>query len=232
MKDKARDIRLKAIDADELHRRQHALRSVRKWTDEDGMCCGRWRLPPEEGAAFHARLEAETDRVFREAYKEGRREQNEAYAADAFLRIVNGQGRKGGTEVVFVCDVESQGCHIVGYGPVPTSVVRDAVKDAFVKGVTHDGVEIKSVAHYGRGWRAAQVTALVLGDPPNFAGQACGSCGRRVGLEIDHVDPVANGGITCVSNGEPECRDCHRAKTERDRAEGKLRGRGKGERAP
>ena len=43
LKDKARDIRLGSVNPEDLHRRQHALRSVRKWTDEEGMCCGRWR---------------------------------------------------------------------------------------------------------------------------------------------------------------------------------------------
>jgi hypothetical protein len=208
------------------------LRSVRKWVDDEGMLCGKWRLAPsEESAAFAARLEAETDRIFQEAYRAGRREPNEAYAADAFLRIVGGQSRKGGTEVVFVCDVDSQDCHIVGYGPVPTSTVREAVKDAFVKAVTHDGVDIRSVAHYGRGYTATQITALVLGDPPEFQGMVCVDCGNRMGVEIDHLDPVANGGITCVTNSEGRCKTCHRAKAERDRAAGKLRGQGK-ERGP
>ena len=187
--------------------------------------------PRRLGAAFAARLEAETDRVFRQAYREGRREPNEAYAADAFVRLFQGQGRGGGTEVVFVCDVRSTESHIVGYGPVPASTVRQAVADAFVKGVTHDGVDIKSVAHYGRGYTAAQVTALVLGDPPDFQGKACTECGQRLGLEIDHLDPVANGGITCVTNCKPKCRACHREKTERDRLAGRMGGRGGG-RAP
>ena len=51
------------------------------------MVCLAAALPPELGVPVVNRLEAETDRVFRQAHRDGREEPREAYAADAFLRL-------------------------------------------------------------------------------------------------------------------------------------------------
>jgi hypothetical protein len=69
-------------------------------------------------------------------------------------------------------------------------------------------------------------TALALGPAPGFDGAVCvdEGCGRRHDLEWDHVDPVANGGLTTYENLVPRCRPHHWAKTERDRAAGLLDG--------
>ena len=140
-------------------------------------------------------------------------------------------------DVVLVADVRTlargrsqagEPCHVIGGGPVPVSVVRDALEDAFVKLVTHDGERVQEVVHVGRKLPAVLRTALELGAPPTFDGVACveDGCDRRLGLEWDHVDPVANDGVTSLDNLEPRCRPCHRAKTEHDRAAGLLAGRG------
>jgi hypothetical protein len=134
---------------------------------------------------------------------------------------------------VYVCDVRAaargharpgEPCHIVGGGPVPTDSVAAAVAaGAFVKGVTHDGTRIDSIVHWGRHIPAEIETALQLGPPPAFEGAECADgCGRRHGLQRDHIDPVANGGPTTYSNLAFRCYNDHAAKTERDRAEGKL----------
>jgi hypothetical protein len=142
--------------------------------------------------------------------------------------------------VVFVIDVAAarrghahagEPCHVIGGGRVPVGVVLDAVcDDAFVKLVTHDGVRIESVLHLGRHRRAELATALDLGPPPHFAGKQCcePGCTRRYGLEWDHVDPVANGGVTSFANLVARCWPHHRDKTERDRAAGLLDGRRRG----
>jgi hypothetical protein len=101
-----------------------------------------------------------------------------------------------------------------------------AARDAFIKGVLHDGVEIQHVVHFGRGPNALQRTALMLGLPPDFEGAQCSEagCDRRYGLEFDHVDPVANGGATTIRNIQPKCDEHHDQKTERDRRAGRLGG--------
>lgn len=235
LREEGRRRRLDAIDAGELHRRQHAARFHRHWRDENGMIRYTGAMVPEHGVAFMNRLDAEADRRWRSAERAGRPEPRERHAADAFAVLVCGGGagrgggaadgerRRPGAEVVFVCEVPSGDCHIVGGGPVPRSVVQDALRaGAFVKAVMHDGVKIDTVAHYGRRIPAAVRTALELGDPPRFDGIRCVDCGRHLGLEWDHIDPLANGGQTARGNLAPRCRSCHRDKTERDRRAGLL----------
>jgi hypothetical protein len=245
LKDKARKKRLEAADADELHTRQLAARTIRHWRDELGMVCGRFALAPEVGIPFVNRLDAETDRVRRRARQSGNTEARDAHAADAFALMVEGAGRGRATsiDVVFVCDLRAyrrghahsgEPCHIIGGGPVPVSVVREQLgRDAFVKAVLHDGVEIHTVKHYGRHIPAELRTALQLGAPPDLDGVRCvDGCGRRYGLEWDHDDPRANGGPTSLRNLKPRCKPDHWAKTERDRKAGLLNGGHEGDEPP
>ena len=51
-------------------------------------------------------------------------------------------------------------------------------------------------------------------------------CGKRYGIERDHVDPVANGGITSHDNMAGRCYECHQRKTDQDRQAGLLGGGG------
>jgi hypothetical protein len=230
-KEKGRAKRLAAIDPSDLHARQRAARFHRHWKDQLGMVRYSGAMMPAEGVAFINRLDAETDREFRKAHKEGRVEPRECYAADAFARLVSGQGKGSSSraDVVFVCDVATGAAHIVGGGPVPMSTVRATAKDAFIKAVLHDGVKVDTIVHYGRKAPPAHLrTVLELGDPPDFDGVTCVDCGRQFRLEQDHDDPVANGGPTSRSNLKPRCRECHLAKTERDRLAGLLGDRSRG----
>ena len=230
--------RLGAVDPEVLHRRQHGARELRHWRDEAGMVRLVAALAPEVGVAIVHRLEAETDRLRRVARQGGSTEARPAHAADALVAMLSGQGRGRGApaELVVVCDLEAyrrghahdgEACHIVGGGPVPVGVARRIGADAFVKAVVHDGVRIESVIHFGRHLPAELRTALELGPAPRFDGVECveQGCGRRHGLEWDHVDPVANGGATSFENLAARCWPHHRAKTDRDRAAGLLDGR-------
>jgi hypothetical protein len=143
---------------------------------------------------------------------------------------------KGGrrrADVVYVCDLRAamrghthgdEVCHVVGGGPVPVAVVREAALEAFVKVAVRDGTKIDTIVHYGRHIPAVLRTALELGDPERLDGLVCveEGCDRRHDLELDHVDPVANDGPTSYENIEPRCKPDHWAKTERDRKAGKL----------
>jgi hypothetical protein len=102
------------------------------------------------------------------------------------------------------------------------------MEDAFVKVVLHDGVDIQTVAHHGRRRSAELNTALELGAPPAFNGVVCAEpgCNRTYGLQWDHVDPCANGGLTSLGNMQPLCIPHHVDKTERDRKAGLLTGAG------
>lgn len=135
------------------------------------------------------------------------------------------------TELVIVCDLfawrrghthSNEVCHIVGGGPIPVDLAKDLGRDAFLKAVLHDGVNIHTVCHFGRHRPAALQTALDLGPAPEFTGRACVDCGRRYGLEYDHTDPVNNRGPTSYQNLKPRCYLDHKEKTERDRRAGLL----------
>jgi len=104
------------------------------------------------------------------------------------------------------------------------SLAREVSRDAFLKAVIHDGVRIDTVAHFGRHTDAKLRTALELGSPPDFEGAMCKEpgCGRRYGLQWDHVDPVAHDGPTALWNMEALCTPDHRKKTEADRRAGLL----------
>jgi hypothetical protein len=233
LREEARKRASMAQDIDDLAARQHKERSFRHWRDKLGMVrfCG--ALPPTVGIGIANRIEAEASRLRRDAGPTGRLEPFEAYAADALVAMLHGQGRGPASraDLIVVCDLGAfrrghphppERCHVVGGGPVPVSFARDIFDDAFVKAVLHDGVEIKTVAHFGRHIKAELRTAIELGPPPGFDGLVCSEpgCGRRYGLELDHIDPVSHNGLTSYQNLQPRCKPHHWQKTERDRQAG------------
>ncbi|MGH8994377.1 MAG: HNH endonuclease signature motif containing protein [Acidimicrobiia bacterium] len=238
LRDRALKARLGAIDPADLHRRQHRERSIRHWRNQMGMVAFAGALPPEVGLPFVNRLDAEADRLRRQAKGDGRAEAWEAHAADALIKLVNGSGRgkARSADLVIVCDLRAyrrghphpgEPVHLVGGGPAPVSQVRELGEDAFVKAVLHDGVDITTVAHYGRHLKAELRTALELGPLPDFDGVLCvePDCDRRHHLEWDHVNPHANWGPTSYKNLVPRCGPHHQEKTARDRRAGLLRPR-------
>src|SRR5215510_5828859 len=87
VREQARKRRLEAIEPEQRRARQHAAREVKHWTDDLGMVSGTFRLEPVAGARFISRLERATDRCWRAARKEGRRDTRAALAADAFVEL-------------------------------------------------------------------------------------------------------------------------------------------------
>ena len=244
VKDAARKLRLEAIDPEELSAKQHAAREFVHWKDDLGMIRFRGALPPSAGVSFVNRLDAETDREWRAAKRAGRVESRAAHASDAFVRMLDGAGtgKARSADLVIVQDLRAyrrghahpgELSHIIGGGPIPVRVARELAKDAFLKVVLHDGVNIHTVAHFGRRRPAELNTALELGAPPDFDGVTCAElgCERKYGLQWDHIDPVANDGPTSVENLQPLCWPDHQDKTARDRAAGLLNGSRK-ERGP
>lgn len=232
---KARDVRL-AADVDRLGRyqRQRAARGVWHGIDKEGMGWGRWRLPPDDHVAVVSRLERQADREYRTAYAEGRREPHDRYVADALVTL--GTCRNGGdpasrdtrADVVYHVDLaaavngevdDGELCMVRGGGPVPVARVQQAVEHgAFVKVVVRDGADIRAVKHYGRRRPAELVTALDARAVVRDGDVICGEegCDQTLGIEWDHVEPVAAGGPTTYENLKPRCRPHHREKTRRD----------------
>lgn len=235
LRDKAREHRQGSLDPEELHKARRNARSFRHFEDRLGMVQVRGALPPEVGIPLVTRVEQLARRLRRQARDhEEAPEPFEAAAADALVQLCSGNGtasRPARAELVIVCDLNSwrrghvhdgETCHLIGGGPIPVEIAKELSKDAFVKAVLHDGVAIATIKHFGRHLPAELRTALDLGEVPSFPGLRCADCGRRYGLEYDHVVPVASGGPTAYDNLEARCFIDHRAKTERDRKNGLL----------
>jgi hypothetical protein len=258
LKEHARDRRVRSIDA--VHRLQHGARHARHWRTRLGNVAITVELPPEFGVPLVNRLDAETDRLwqaqrrganlasrtgggglFESGSADASPPRRVMLAADALVRMfeTGGKGKAQQADLVIVCDLQayrrghaggSEPCHIIGGGPIPVALARETAPDAFLKAVLHDGVNIHTIAHFGRRYPAVLRTALMVGAPPGFAGQVCSEpgCDRRYHLERDHVDPCANGGLTTYENLAFRCWPHHRAKTERDRRAGLHRSQPRG----
>lgn len=239
LREQAAKMRLEAQDREDLAKRQADARKVRHGRNDLGMVTVSAEFEPIPGTVFVNRLEAETKRRYQAARREEPITWDQA-RADAFLAMVEGQGKGHGrrADVAVVMDLrlvrdphatgEGMVCHVPGVGPVSPREAKALLDDAFLTAVIHDGVEIRTVARFGRHRPAPLQAALDLGNPPDFDAAVCASCGSRHHLEWDHINPVANDGETSYVNLEPECWPCHVDKTERDRAQGKLRGKGRG----
>src|SRR5215210_828328 len=83
LRDECRRVRHAATDEQARYEKIKRERSLRTWTDDEGAFCGAFRTTPDAGARMLAALDAEIERVFKTARKEGRREPRQAYAMDA-----------------------------------------------------------------------------------------------------------------------------------------------------
>jgi HNH endonuclease len=236
LRDQAREHRQAHTDPAELRRQQFEAREFRHWRDRAGMVRFAGALPPETGLPLIRRVELAAVRARRAARSAGDAAGRfDAFAADALASLVAGGSGPDRTsnhaELVLVCDLfawrrghahPGEVCQIIDAGPIPVDVTKELAQDAFVKAVLHDGVNIHTVKHFGRYLPAPLRTALDLGPVPEFTGRECADCGRRWGLQYDHVNPVANRGPTEYANIQARCWIDHQAKTERDRRAGLL----------
>jgi 5-methylcytosine-specific restriction endonuclease McrA len=204
------------------------------------------RLEPHVGTPIVNRAEAEADRKYRKAKKQGNKEPFERHLADAYAGMLNGAGKGRTTRpelVVLVShEVAKRGwrdvrdgetCKIPGIGPVAPEVARKIAQDAFLSGVFYDGKDLRNIRRWTRKIPVEVRIALELGAPPDFDGFRCVDCGNRFRCERDHVEPRNAGGPTATDNLDLRCYGCHQAKTERDRKAGKLTPRPPdGERGP
>ncbi len=100
-------------------------------------------------------------------------------------------------------------CEIPGVGPVNAEWVRSILGDSFVTAVIKKGIDITTVAHFGRHINAALRTALLV------QGAECivEGCGFRGYLEIDHHHEHAKRGPTALCNLGPMRWICHHRKS-------------------
>jgi hypothetical protein len=179
------------------------------------------KLTPDDGATVLAAMEPHRVRISKEARKAGRRETQEAYAADALVALATSKDGAGrGPRVMMHVRADhpalvrghveaGEVCEIRGIGPIPVATARAMASDCFLKVLLTDGTDIKAMAHAGRTIPAKLRTALEARDPTCVIS----GCDVRHGLEFDHIIPFAEGGPTTMDNLVRECSWHHYLKT-------------------
>jgi len=197
-------------------RRLHVQRKAHEWTDPDGAYCVSARMAPDAGARFSAAWKAHTDRIFRDARRDGRREHRAAYAADALVALAS-EGPCNPVQVSAVLDSAAlprghtepgERCEINGV-PAPVTTVRALLDDAVVSILLRDGDEITAVSSPKRTIPAKLRRALEARYP------VCGvkGCANDQFLEIDHIVPIEDHGPTEIANLWRLCSHHHALKT-------------------
>jgi hypothetical protein len=212
-------------DPEATRARIHRKRSYRHWVEPDGTGHIHLSGPSDTIARIDNVVRHRCDRLFREARKEGRREPGDAYAFDAATELLTATGGDGkpvpkgaDAKIIVRVDlpallrgrpVDGEVCEIAGLGPIPVSVVKDWMDDAFLAVVVTKGTEIQKVIHLGRRFRSEQRTVLQWQDP------ICArrGCSNRLGLQYDHFEDWALTHTTRVGAAKRFCAACHALKT-------------------
>ncbi|MDH3704923.1 MAG: HNH endonuclease [Acidimicrobiia bacterium] len=213
-----------AADDDQAarHARIHRDRSIRFWRDVDGTACLQARTTPEQMAVIKSRLMKEADAVFDAARRDDRREPYEAYLIDALANQCTGSNHTTvppKRDLLIHIDLQAllrgrtvsgERCEIVGVGPVPVEVAADLDANPFIKAVIRDGLDIRTVAHFGRHVPAELRTAL------EARASQCEvpGCAHEGRLEFDHAKvDFAAGGPHALWNDDVLCDHHHDLKT-------------------
>jgi hypothetical protein len=207
----------------ESYERVRARRYLRHWSDDEGALRLEARLCADDGATVLAALDAQRNRVFARARRDGRREPYEAYAADALVALAEAgcdrDARRSPRAMVHVrVDhaallrghvTEGETCDIPGVGPIPVASARRLADDCILKVLVTKGVDVVAVAHGGRTIPAHVRSALEARDPVCVIP----GCAVRDRLEIDHVVPFCAGGPSTLDNLARACHFHHYLKT-------------------
>jgi hypothetical protein len=228
-----------STDQDERYLSAKARRYVRHRAVSDVEGLLEMRGPLDRTAAVMAALEPWERDQFELARKSDRRELPEALAFDAMVQLADdavagkfagAPGRAPATIVVRVDKTAfdrgrsepGEVCEIPGVGPIPVSVARTLADDAILKALITDGTDVRSISHLGRTIPARLRTAVEEAYPEC----AVEECHVDRHLEIDHKQPVADGGRTELANLQRLCAHHHDEKTARENAGGSHSGPG------
>ncbi|HVX21776.1 MAG TPA: HNH endonuclease signature motif containing protein [Acidimicrobiales bacterium] len=211
-------------EADEVarERRVHQRRYCRiTEPDAGGLRIDAW-VTKADGARLLARLQADADALFKEAWAAGRQEPRERHLADALVGLADAGGAGGNRPVPHVvvrvdaaalrrgAVAGDEVCEIPGVGPVPVATARAALGDGFFTLLVTDGADIRTVTSTTRTVPRRLRVALAERD------RCCVVPGCSVAdhLDIDHwrVD-FAKGGLTCLDNLARLCGPHHALKT-------------------
>jgi hypothetical protein len=199
------------LDADERIARGRYLRS---WRDADGAVRLDARLTPDAGAKVMTVVGARGDEMFERARRAGKPERRECYSADALVSVVD-DSSPGPKAVVHVhVDYEAlrrgyleQGerCEVPGLGPISVPAARRLASDAVIKSILTEEADVRAVANLGRTIPARLRTALEARD------KVCPvpGCDETKGLQIHHIVPISEGGLTTLENLARPCEFHH-----------------------
>jgi len=213
-----------ATDEAERHRQVHKSRYLKSWIDLDGSFNLKARMTAANGALVMAALKPIQDEIFRSARKSGEHERPEAYAADALMVLCAAKTAsttktsRANAVISIRIDIDAlkrghtehgEVCEIAGVGPIPVASATEYLGEAFLKLLIIDGTDIKTIAHMGRALPAKLCTAVEERD------RVCQvpRCDMTLGLEIDHIEPFAEGGETSFKNLVRLCKRHHLQKT-------------------
>jgi uncharacterized protein DUF222 len=215
LRDEALRARAHGEDREATHRRIHAARRLRTWTDAEGA----WNLSARgtvvDGATVMRALNPLVDNLFGEARRDGRHDEHETHAFDALVALA--ERREESTTkppspkylalLRADCEALCRGevhdgelCEITGLGPIPATTARELLGDAILELVITKGVDVLHVTHLGRGPTAAQRVAL-LWSSPGCSVEGC----PRTRIEIDHREPYAKTRHTKLEELDPFC---------------------------
>jgi hypothetical protein len=252
LRDACARVKARVIDLDARRRRIHAERSMRDWVDRDGRGHLHVTDNPERIASIASRLDKEAERK-RATAPAGEREPLVAYRADALHDIVataSGEATNPGETAETGDEVDGKRrlhpdvkirvrvdlpvllrgypmgdevCEIVGYGPVPVSVILDLLvsADPFLAAIVTDGEQVAGVAHLGRRPTAKQQSALEWLYPTCVVE----GCTHSTYLEYDHREDWARTHLTVLDWLDRPCSHHHDLKTHHGWA--LVEGRGK-----
>ncbi len=218
-------------DRDATHRRIHANRGLRAFTDGEGGRNLAVRGTPEQVTRIETALEPMIDELFEQARAAGRPEPRTAYAFDALVALADRDDapaatttkakKKRGMKPRYLglvhVDVDAltrgategeETCEIAGVGPVSVRIARELLGESILKLVITKGVDVVNVTHLGRGPTAAQRIA-VLWSKPKCANLACSS----TFVQLDHRIPWATTKHTRLDEIDPLCPHDHDLKT-------------------
>ena len=197
-------------DPEATRARIHAKRSYRTWTDPDGTGHLHLTGPSDVIARIDNAVRHRCDRIFRDARRDGSPRArptptpstpppSSSPAAATARRCRPGPTPRsscGSTSrrCSGAAPLDGETCEIAGLGPIPVSVVREWMENAFLAAIVTKGTEITKVVHLGRRFTSEQRTALQWQDP------ICArkGCANRLGLEYDHFEDWADTHTTRV----------------------------------
>jgi hypothetical protein len=200
LRDECARTKANVTDLEERRRRIHRQRYLRTWADTDGAALLQMRDNPEVVAGIMASLEPIRDELSENARNDGRREREDAHAADALAELARRVDRNGSdarrprrarllvrvdlTRLLGMSAGDDEVCELAGYGPIAPSAIRDLLdtEDPFLAAVVTKGKDVVGVAHLGRRPNAHQQTALEW-LYPTCAAEGCNSLAF---LENDH----------------------------------------------